>query len=140
MSHKIPDYTTLCRRAKSLAVDLNVNFDGLRGKPLVIAVDSTGLSLRTGDKWNRYKHSPNKLPVERWHKLHLTIDTETGIILSSQDTIPNVNDCEIFGCLMDKLPVTNIISVCGDMACDTFDCRKPMTQMKVNPLYHLEKR
>jgi hypothetical protein len=117
-----------------IAEPIKIDSAILRGKPLVIAIDSTGLSLRTGDKWNRYKHSPNKLPVERWHKLHITIDTETGTILSSQDTIPNVNDCEVFGCLMDKLPVTNIGSVCGDMAYDTFDCRKRMTQMKINQL------
>ena len=134
MTHKIPDYTTLCRRSKSLVVDLSVDIKRLKNKPLVIAIDSTGLSLRTGDKWNRYKHSPNKLPVERWHKLHITIDTETGTILSSQDTIPNVNDCEVFECLIDNLPVTNIGSVCGDMAYDTFDCRKRMMQMKVNQL------
>lgn len=134
MGHKIPDYTTLCRRSRHLAVDLKVPPELGTKKPLIIAIDSTGLSLRTGDKWNRYKHSPNKLPVERWHKLHITIDTETGTILSSQDTIPNVNDCEVFGCLMDKLPVTNVGSVCGDMAYDTFDCRKRMTQMKVNQL------
>jgi hypothetical protein len=134
MTHKIPDYTTLCRRAQSLEVDLNVNIERLKNKPLVIAVDSSGLSLRTGDKWNRYKHSPNKLPVERWHKLHIAIDTQTGTILSSQDTVPNINDCEVFGCLMDKLSVTNIGSVCGDMAYDTFDCRKRMLEMKVNQL------
>lgn len=65
MAHQIPDYTTLCRRGKSLKIDLNVDIDRLKSKPLVIAIDLTGLSLRTGDKWNRYKHAPNKLPIER---------------------------------------------------------------------------
>lgn len=62
------------------------------------------------------------------------IDVETGTILSSQDTVANMNDCEVFGCLMDKLPVTHIGSVCGDMAYDTLDCRKRMVEMKVNQL------
>lgn len=62
------------------------------------------------------------------------IDVGTETILSSQDTIPSINDCEVFDDLMDKLPVTNIVSVCGDMAHDTLNCRKRMMEIKVNQL------
>jgi hypothetical protein len=48
MFYKIPDYTTLCRRSKSLEVDLKVPHEKLNKKPLVIAIDSTGLSLPSG--------------------------------------------------------------------------------------------
>lgn len=128
MSCKIPDYSTLCKRMKKLKVDLQAKIN--LNKPLIIAIDATGLSLLTSQSWNRHKHNrkSNKPTGKLWHKLHIAIDTQTGQILSCQDTPSSITDGKVLPELMDKLPTKNIQAVCADKAYDTFDCRKKIKE------------
>jgi IS5 family transposase len=120
---QIPNYTTICRRAKTLNVSLKAKVAGHK-EGMVIAVDSTGLSLLSSDSWNRDKHC-KKRGNDSWHKLHMAIDTETGEILACQDTPANVNDCEMLPALLNDLPTdVPIEAVCADMAYDTLKCRE----------------
>ena len=52
-----PDYTTMSRRCGKLQVSLRKKLLTSKNQgQLVIAVDSTGLSLYSGREWNRIKH------------------------------------------------------------------------------------
>lgn len=49
----VPDYSTLCRRQKTLAVQLPYRGSG---GPLHLLVDSTGIKVRGEGEWHARKH------------------------------------------------------------------------------------
>lgn len=67
---KVPDFSTLCRRQKTLSV--SIPYRGGTG-PLHLLIDATGIK---GEGWgNARKHGGS---VKRlWCKLHLGMDEET---------------------------------------------------------------
>lgn len=67
----VPDYTTLCKRAKSLAVSL----PRLAAGPLHLALDSTGLKVFGEGEWKVRQHGYTKRRT--WRKLHLSVDVVT---------------------------------------------------------------
>ena len=68
----VPDYSTLSRRQKTLAV--NIPYRGSNG-PLHLLIDSTGIKVEGEGEWNARKHGGPKRRV--WRKIHLGIDEET---------------------------------------------------------------
>jgi hypothetical protein len=68
----VPDFRTLSRRQKTLAV--NIPYRGSKG-PLHLLIDSTGIKVEGEDKWYARKHGGPKRWV--WRKIHLGIDEET---------------------------------------------------------------
>lgn len=68
----VPDYTTLCRRQKTLTVALG-------GRPssggLHLLVDSTGIKMTGEGEWKTRKHGASYR--RQWRKVHLGIDAET---------------------------------------------------------------
>ncbi len=102
--------------------------------PLVIAVDSTGLSLYSGTEWNRIKHKSEKTrPFTKWRKLHIAIDIKTGEILSNSYGPSNANDGPELPGLLNAIDHP-ISAVCGDMAYDTSNCRKAIKEKKSKQL------
>ena len=77
----VPDYTTLCKRAKSLAVSLPRWAAG----PLHLVLDSTGLKVFGEGEWKVRQHGYTKRRI--WRKLHLSVDVATqeihGVLLSA---------------------------------------------------------
>ena len=67
----VPDYTTLCKRAKHLAVSLLRKAAG----PLHLVLDSTGLKVFGEGEWKVRQHGYTKRRT--WRKLHLSVDSET---------------------------------------------------------------
>ena len=65
----VPDYTTLCKRAKRLGVSW-------AGKLLGPCIsDSTGLKVFGEGEWKVRQHGYTKRRT--WRKLHLSVDSET---------------------------------------------------------------
>lgn len=68
----VPDYTTLCRRQKTLPVMLG-------GRPssggLHLLVDSTGIKMMGEGEWKTRKHGASYR--RQWRKVHIGIDAET---------------------------------------------------------------
>jgi hypothetical protein len=65
----VPNYTTLCRRAR----DLEVVLPTLRsGEPLHLVVDSTGLKVFGEGEWKVRKRGYSKRRT--WRKVHLAMD------------------------------------------------------------------
>ncbi|KAF1008357.1 MAG: IS5 family transposase ISBam3 [Burkholderia gladioli] len=65
----VPNYTTLCRRTKTLAVELPILRDN---EPIHLVVDSTGLKVYGEGEWKVRQHGYSKRRT--WRKVHLTLD------------------------------------------------------------------
>jgi Transposase DDE domain len=69
---EVPDFSTLCRRQKTLSVA--IPYRGSAG-PLHLLVDSTGIKAEGEGEWNARKHGGPKRRL--WRKIHIGIDEET---------------------------------------------------------------
>ena len=83
----VPDYSTLCRRQKTLAVQLP---DRRSGGPLHQIVDSTGIKVRGEGEWHARKHGGTGRRV--WRMVHLAIDESTLEVRAVEFTDSSVGD------------------------------------------------
>lgn len=115
---RLPDHTTLCRRAATLAVPKpqpdNIGA-GERPQPLHLLVDSTGLKLCGAGEWLVEK--PGTRTRRSWRKLHLGVDADTGQIVASSLTSKEVDDAAEVGALLDQV-TGPVASFTGDGAYD----------------------
>lgn len=101
---RVPDHTTLSRRAATLDVPRpsrpSVGVDG-ETEPLHLLVDSTGLKLCGPGEWLVEKHGTRTR--RSWRKLHLGIDADTGRIVAASLTAKEVDDGAEVGALLDQV-------------------------------------
>ncbi|WP_334183905.1 IS5 family transposase, partial [Novosphingobium sp.] len=88
----VPDYTTLCRRQRTLSVDLGrrSSADGLH-----LLVDSTGIKMMGEGEWKTRKHGASRR--RQWRKVHIGIDARTLDIRAIEVTTNAV-------CVFRKVP------------------------------------
>ena len=111
---RVPDHTTLSRRAATLTAPRPqpaTADDGAR--PLHLLVDSTGLKLCGAGEWLVEKHGSRRR--RSWRKLHLGVDAETGQIVASALTSKDVDDGAEIGALLDQI-TDPVASFTGDGA------------------------
>jgi hypothetical protein len=84
----VPDYSTLCRRARTLRITLPKKATG----PLHLVLDSTGLKVYGEGEWKVRQHGYSKRRT--WLKLHLAVDPETHEIQAALVSEPGVTDAE----------------------------------------------
>jgi hypothetical protein len=114
----VPDFSTLSRRQKTLAV--NIPYRGSKG-PLHLLIDSTGIKVEGDGEWNARKHGGPKRRV--WHKIHLGIDEETLEIRAVEITGSHIGDAPVLPELLSQIPADQEIgSVTADGAYDTRKC------------------
>ncbi len=114
----VPDYTTLCRRRKTLAV--TIPYRGSKG-PLHLLIDSTGTKVDGEGEWHARKHGGPKRRV--WRKIHLGIDEETLDIRAVEITGSHIGDAPVLPDLLSQIPADEqIASVTADGAYDTRKC------------------
>ena len=114
----VPDFSTLCRRQKTLNVSLP--FRGGTG-PLSLLIDSTGIKLEGEGEWNARKHGGPKRRI--WRKIHIGIDEETLEVRAVDVTTSNVGDAPILPELLEQIPPDQAIGrVTADGAYDTRKC------------------
>jgi len=82
-----PDFSTLCRRQKTLNVSLP--HCGSTG-PLNLLIDSTGIKAEGEGEWNARKHGGPKRRI--WRKIHIGIDEETLEVWAVEFTTNNIGD------------------------------------------------
>jgi hypothetical protein len=68
----VPDHTTLCRRRKEIGFRPPPQREG----PLVIAIDSTGITLCSPGEWTRHKYGDQRRA--KYVKLHCGVNVTTG--------------------------------------------------------------
>ena len=115
----VPDFSTLCRRQKTLAVRLPYRGSG---GPLHLLVDSTGIKVRGEGEWHARKHGGARR--REWRKVHLGLDEATMEVRAVEITGSGVGDAPMLAGLLSQIPADErIASVTADGAYDGRACR-----------------
>jgi hypothetical protein len=114
----VPDFSTLCRRQKTLPV--SIPYRGSSG-PLHLLIDSTGIKAEGEGEWNARKHGGPKRRL--WRKIHIGIDEETLEIRAVEVTTSSIGDAPMLPDLLNQIPADEDLgSVTADGAFDTRKC------------------
>src|SRR4051795_2137533 len=116
---RVPDHTTLSRRAATLEVPRPLRSGGSdaggEAEPMHLLVDSTGLKLCGAGEWLVERHGTRKR--RWWRKLHLGVDADGGQILASTLTGHDADDGAQVDPLLDQVE-RPVASLTGDGAYD----------------------
>ncbi len=128
MDLKIPDYTSLAKRAAKLKIDLAPTRS--QGK-IEVVVDSTGLKVFGDGEWKARKFGPSKRRT--WRKLHLAINPETQEIVAEVLTENSGHDADQVCPLLERIPQP-IEHFYGDSAYDKWKVYGPLAQRGAQPI------
>jgi hypothetical protein len=112
-----PHYSTISRRAATLAVEL----PRLSKGPLHLAVDSTGVKLYGEGEWKVRLHGAEKRRT--WRKLHLLLDHRTHEAVACSMSEQYVLDRKELPGLLSEVE-GEVVEVLADGAYDFQDCYK----------------
>jgi hypothetical protein len=131
----VPDYSTLCRRQKTLAIQIPYRrTDG----PLHLLVDSTGIKFFGDGEWQARKHGVQGR--RKWRKVHLAMDTATSDIRAVEFTPSSVGDSPVLPDLLDQIPEgEGIGTVTADGAYDTRRCHTAIIARQATPIIPIRK-
>ena len=114
----VPDFSTLCRRQKTLSVA--IPYKGSAG-PLHLLLDSTGMKAEGEGEWNARKHGGYKRRL--WRKIYIGIDEETLEIRAIEVTSSSIGDAPMLPDLLNQIAPDQLLgSVTADGAYDTRKC------------------
>ncbi len=114
----VPDFSTLCRRQKTVTIQVPYRRSGGN---LNLLVDSTGVKIRGDGEWQVRKHGPSRR--RQWRKVHLAMDKATGDIRAVEVTPSHQGDSPVLPDLLDQIPQDQPIgTVTADGAYDTRRC------------------
>ena len=124
----VPDFSTLCRRQRTLKVSLP--YRGGTG-PLNLLIDSTGIKAEGEGEWNARKHGGSKRRI--WRKIHIGIDEETLEVRAVEITSSNVGDAPVLPDLLNQIPSDQDIgSVTADGAYYTHKCHETIAAISAH--------
>ena len=123
----VPHYSTFSRRAATLAVPALARPSG---GPVHLAVDATGLKVYGEGEWKVRMHGKDKRRV--WRKLHLAVDTRTGLLHAHALTASEVHDAAELEGLLARTDAP-VATVCADKAYDSFDCHAAILARDAQP-------
>lgn len=121
---QVPDFSTVSRRQKHLAVTIGARptTTGLH-----LLVDSTGIKMLGEGEWKTKKHGADYR--RQWRKVHLGIDATTLEIRAIEVTGNGTGDAPMLPCLLDQIGNDEpIASVSGDGAYDTKCCHEAIAR------------
>lgn len=118
---KCPSYSQLCRRSQTVKLP---PLSKSCGKPMVIALDSTGLKIYGEGEWKVRQHGVSYRRT--WRKLHIAIDTQTGHIRAHSLTGAQIYDGEVCLDLLTQIkdPLVKVLADGG------YDDKKCYTQIQ----------
>lgn len=111
VSVKVPNYTTLSRRAVGLKVALPRSSQ----EPIHVVLDSTGLKVYGEGEWKVRQHGYSKRRT--WRKLHLAVDEKSGEIQATVLSEAGLDDAAAVSLLLDEVEAP-IKQMSGDGAYD----------------------
>lgn len=118
LNWSVPDFSTLCRRQKTLSVA--IPYKGSAG-PLHLLIDSTGIESEGEGEWNARKHGGPKRRL--WRKIHIGIDEATLEIRAVEVTSSSIGDAPMLPDLLNQIPPDQELGiVTADGAYDTRKC------------------
>jgi len=138
----VPDYSTLCRRQKTLKVQIPYR---RAGGPLNLLVDSTGIKFLGDGEWQARKHGVQGR--RQWRKVHLAMDTATSDIRAVEFTPSREGDSPVLPDLLGQIPQDEDIgTVTADGAYDKGiklrppDLGRPPVARRHRERHHLRNR
>ena len=135
LSWTVPDYSTVCRRQKSLKVRIPYR---PAAQGLHLLVDSTGLKMMGEGEWKRKKHGAEYR--RQWRKLHIGIDAQTLEIRAIEVTPNSVGDAPVMPSLLGQIdPHEALLSVSGDDAKDTMACHEEIALRQAQAIITVRK-
>lgn len=109
------DYTILCRRQRTLAVQ--ISYRRANGSPNLL-VDSTGIKFLGDGEWHVRKHGVQG--PRQWRKVHLAMETATSDIRAVEFTPSSDGDSPVLPELLEQISEGEEIgTVTADGAYDT---------------------
>ena len=131
----VPDYTTLCRRQKTLAVQ--IPYRRAEG-PLNLLVDSTGIKFLGDGEWQARKHGVQGR--RQWRKVRLAMDSATSDIRAVEFTSSSDGDSPVLPDLLDQIPEgEDIGTVTADGAYDTRRCHTAVIDREATAIIPIRK-
>jgi hypothetical protein len=128
MTLKSPDFTTLCKRTKTLNVAIRVR--AIRNEPIHIVADGSGIKVYGEGEWKVRKHGWSKRRT--WKKLHIGVDEETGDILLGEVTGNDKADGDVLDTMLEQVPTeVDLGQFSGDGAYDKRKCYDALRNRKV---------
>jgi hypothetical protein len=122
---RIPYYTQVCRRAKTLKIRMAKK---IRGGKVELFIDSTGLKIGGEGEWKTRIHGKNKR--RKWRKFHILMDGGFQIV-EGRLTTSTVGDCTILpGLLRGKEKISTIY---GDGAYSSKKCFEAIAKTGASP-------
>jgi hypothetical protein len=120
----VPDFSTLCRRQKTVAIQIPYR---RAGGTLNLLVDSTGVKVLGDGEWQARKHGPSRR--RQWRKVHLAMDAATGDIRAVEFTSSHQGDSPVLPDLLAQIPADQAIgTVTADGAYDTRTCHAAIAE------------
>ena len=124
LNWRVPDFSTISRRQRTLQVQLPYQRSATA---LDLLVDSTGIKFLGEGEWKRKKHGAEYR--RQWRKVHLGIDAHTLEIRAIEVTDNSVGDAPMLPELLAQIPLDEpVASVGGDGAYDTKGCHAAIAQ------------
>jgi len=114
---KLPsaDYSGLRRRILRLDTSRYMELMG-SNEPIVVAVDSSGVSVHKAGGWVEREHGKKK----RYVKIHFAVNIETKDVVAMEVTTDDVHDSKAFPNLLEKAERRwNVSKIFGDGAYDS---------------------
>jgi IS5 family transposase len=112
----VPDYTTLCRRRRTLEVSLPRR---KKTEPLHLVVDATGIKVYGEGEWKVRQHGWSR--HRTWRKLHLGVDAATFECVAVAVSTNSFKDSQLLPDLLEQI-TDDITQVSADGAYDTRSC------------------
>ena len=94
-------------------------------------MDATGLKVYGEGEWKVRVHGPDRRRV--WRRLHLAVDTRTGVLVAHALTASEVHDGAELEGLLARTDAP-IAAVCADKAYDSFDCHAAILARDAQPV------
>lgn len=131
----VPDYTSLCRRQTSRAVQIPYR---RADDPLNVLVDSTGIKFLGDGEWQARKHGIQGRP--KWRKVHLATDTTTSDIRAVEFTPNSDGNSPVLPELLGQIPHGGKIgTVTTDGADDTRRCHAAIIDRQATAIIPIRK-
>jgi IS5 family transposase len=130
----VPNYTTLCRRRRSLEITLPRR---KKSESLHMVVDSTGIKVYGEGEWKVRQHGWSRRRT--WRKLHLGVDEATGEFVAVVVSTNSFKDSQILPDLLDQVE-DEISQVSADGAYDSRNCYDAIREREARAAIPPQKR
>jgi IS5 family transposase len=130
----VPDYTTLCRRRRSLEVALPRR---KKQEPLHMVVDSTGIKVYGEGEWKVRQHGYTRRRT--WRKLHIAVDEATCEFVAVVVSNNSFKDSQLLPDLLAQVD-DELSQVSADGAYDSRNCYDVIRERKARAAIPPQKR